>query len=431
VRMFTQDSSRDSIRRMAGHSRKAGIAGAVLVLLMTFAAPALAGGTYTFVYGPAASPVSTTKPFSGATSDIFDPSSTINGVTLSGNLWMLATPGRTTARASVTGNAAGTAQVTVTNAMQTYTLTAPPGASFAGGKLVIYAALGPGDIAGNGIIDLALSVAARQGGNWEATGSGQRSVDAGAGSEEVEVPVVIDLPTTLDAARATRVEPTMVLNASANIAPSGGATQSAIADAFQPGGSISGFSVLNAAGVQVTGFTLKGGQLTVAERAPPPPGWARAVEFFHPEFDHYFITTSPVEIENLDSGKTPGWQRTGQSFNVYATADSGLAAVCRFFSGESFGLKSSHFYAPRGLGCEAVFNNPQWQYEGDVFFTPLPAADGACPAGTAPVYRLYNNGMGGAPNHRYTTSDETFAAMKRDGWIAEGQGEGVGMCSPL
>ena len=137
-----------------------------------------------------------------------------------------------------------------------------------------------------------------------------------------------------------------------------------------------------------------------------------------------------MEIANLDSGRTAGWQRTGESFNVYATAAPNRVPVCRFFS-EAFAPKSSHFYAPRGLGCEAVLTNPAWQYEGEVFFTPLPAAaDGACPEGAAPVYRLYNNGMGGAPNHRFTTSDETFAAMKRDGWIPEGLGQGVGMCSP-
>ena len=128
-------------------------------------------------------------------------------------------------------------------------------------------------------------------------------------------------------------------------------------------------------------------------------------------------------------GETPGWQRTGQSFNVYTTADTGRVGVCRFFSA-SFAPKSSHFYAPRGLGCEAVLADPVWLYEGDVFFTALPDGEGACPAGNVPVYRLYNNGMGGAPNHRFTTSETTFAEMKRDGYTAEGRGVGVGMCSP-
>jgi len=47
-----------------------------------------------------------------------------------------------------------------------------------------------------------------------------------------------------------------------------------------------------------------------------------------------------------------------------------------------------------------------------------------------PVYRLYNNSQGGAPNHRYTTSLTTRATMLGKGWIAEGLGVGVVMCAP-
>jgi len=37
------------------------------------------------------------------------------------------------------------------------------------------------------------------------------------------------------------------------------------------------------------------------------------------------------------------------------------------------------------------------------------------------LYRLYNNGMGGAPNHRYTTSLATFNTMLAQGWAFEGE----------
>ena len=37
-----------------------------------------------------------------------------------------------------------------------------------------------------------------------------------------------------------------------------------------------------------------------------------------------------------------------------------------------------------------------------VFAIRTPEGSGACPSGFAPVYRLYNNGQGGAPNHRLT-----------------------------
>lgn len=160
------------------------------------------------------------------------------------------------------------------------------------------------------------------------------------------------------------------------------------------------------------------------------PVTATAVEYYHAAFDHYFITAISDEITKLDSGVFAGWARTGQGFKVYVTPQSGLAAVCRFFS-TAFGPKSSHFYAPRGLGCEGTLANKDWSLEGDVFYTPLPSATGACPSGTVPVYRLYNNGKGGAPNHRFTTSQSVRSQMLSAGYIAEGAGIGVGMCSPV
>ena len=58
--------------------------------------------------------------------------------------------------------------------------------------------------------------------------------------------------------------------------------------------------------------------------------------------------------------------------------------------------------------------------------------DGSCAAGFTPVYRLYNNGQGGAPNHRYTTDIAVRAQMIAQGWVPEGLGpDGVEMCSPL
>lgn len=47
------------------------------------------------------------------------------------------------------------------------------------------------------------------------------------------------------------------------------------------------------------------------------------------------------------------------------------------------------------------------------------------------VYRLFNNGQGGAPNHRYTTSLDTRASMISQGWVPEGAGTiGVIACVP-
>jgi len=158
-----------------------------------------------------------------------------------------------------------------------------------------------------------------------------------------------------------------------------------------------------------------------------------AIEYHHSAFDHYFVTAIADEIAKLDNGTFSGWTRTGLSFNVYpsAAASAESAPVCRFFS-TSFAPKSSHFYTPSLTECTTVKGNPDWHFEGEVFnVAPASLADGSCPAGTIAVYRLYNNGHGDAPNHRYTVDASMRAQMLAQGWIPEGYGTlGVIMCSP-
>jgi hypothetical protein len=57
-----------------------------------------------------------------------------------------------------------------------------------------------------------------------------------------------------------------------------------------------------------------------------------------------------------------------------------------------------------------------------VFSLGLPDPSGGCAANALPLYRLYNDGQGGAPNHRYTTSPSVRQAMIDAGWISEGAG---------
>ncbi len=165
--------------------------------------------------------------------------------------------------------------------------------------------------------------------------------------------------------------------------------------------------------------------------APPPPATVTLVEYHHAEWDHYFITGIPDEITKLDNGTFVGWARTGLSFKSYPLGTADSNTVCRFFS-TSFAPRSSHFYTPFATECAIVKTNPDWQFEGDVFNIPIPAIDGSCDAGTVPVYRLYNDGQGAAPNHRYTTDFSVRAQMIARGWIPEGFGDiGVIMCAPI
>ncbi|MEO8507450.1 MAG: choice-of-anchor Q domain-containing protein [Betaproteobacteria bacterium] len=159
------------------------------------------------------------------------------------------------------------------------------------------------------------------------------------------------------------------------------------------------------------------------------PALATVFEYYNAGFGHYFVTLLPDEIAKLDAGVFVGWTRTGQQFNVYRSTGANLVPVCRFFT-VAFPPKSSHFYAPRGFGCEGTLQNMDWQFEADVFYTPLPNAGAQCPAGHLPVYRLYNNGQGGAPNHRFTIDPVLRTQMIASEYVGEGAGVGVGMCSP-
>lgn len=105
----------------------------------------------------------------------------------------------------------------------------------------------------------------------------------------------------------------------------------------------------------------------------PDPALVTVVEYYEWRFDHFFMTSNPDEIEALDHGILSGWVRTGLAFHAHPT--------------------------------------------------PM--------AGTRPVCGLYNNGKGGAPNHRYTAELSVRASMIEADWTPEGFGiDAVEMCAP-
>jgi hypothetical protein len=149
-----------------------------------------------------------------------------------------------------------------------------------------------------------------------------------------------------------------------------------------------------------------------------PSSTITLVEYYHAQWDHYFLTGSPDEIAKLDNGSFAGWVRTGRQLKAYDPGAAIGSSVCRFFS-TSFAPRSSHFYTPFTPECLLVVGNPDWSLEGVVFDIPMPDAAGNCAAGTQPVYRMYNNGQGGAPNHRYTSDLVVRAQMIERGWVPE------------
>jgi predicted dienelactone hydrolase len=93
-----------------------------------------------------------------------------------------------------------------------------------------------------------------------------------------------------------------------------------------------------------------------------------AVEYYYAAWNYYFVTAIPQEIADLDNGKYPGWQRTGQQFNVYSTtnAPASTSTVWRFLSGETYAPKSSHFYTTDVDEYNKLVSGaiPGWELEG-------------------------------------------------------------------
>jgi len=142
------------------------------------------------------------------------------------------------------------------------------------------------------------------------------------------------------------------------------------------------------------------------------------------DYSSYFVTSSPDEIVALDGGAFDTasgqlvWERTGETFDVWSGPESGALPTCRFFNATFY---VEHFYTPYAAECAAVQANADWhwQYEGIAFYLQVPDGNGNCPIGTTVLYRLYNNGMNGAPAHRLTTGAAAFNQMLAEGWVIE------------
>ncbi|HEY1328875.1 MAG TPA: hypothetical protein VGI14_18190 [Casimicrobiaceae bacterium] len=223
-------------------------------------------------------------------------------------------------------------------------------------------------------------------------------------------------------------------------------------DAFLPtdGGTLNyaGVNQMTFASLPTDGMTALNSSGTTSANTPVnfagvgtslAPAAVTLVEFYDAALDHYFVSALEPDIDALDSGRIAGWARTGLSFKVFPSAvagGAGVNAVCRFLIPPEHG--DSHFFSASIDECNAVLAKigVDPNYSGyveetpDAFFVALPdTASGACPAGTIPVYRLFNNRADA--NHRYTTDPTVKAAMIARGYVAEGYGpDATIMCAP-
>lgn len=174
---------------------------------------------------------------------------------------------------------------------------------------------------------------------------------------------------------------------------------------------------------------LRGGE-TISDH---PLHEARAFEYVHESYGHYFVTAMPEEAIDLAMTSGSPWTPTGKTYKVWVDRPAGGDPVCRFWSGQSFAPLSSHFYTPYPGECSGLQSSPVWVFEGTVFDLLLPgSSDGACARDSQPLFRAYNNGISGAPNHRYTTDRALLDAMVDQGWTMEGHGSTSAFaCVPL
>ena len=169
-----------------------------------------------------------------------------------------------------------------------------------------------------------------------------------------------------------------------------------------------------------------------SQRALAVAATSTAVEYYHGGYGHYFVTASPQEIAALDTGALRRLEpHRGVVRRVRRSTPPARPTSAASGAGRRSPRRARTSTRPVASECAIVKGNPDWQFEGEVFAMTLPDAAGACAGGTVPLYRLYNDGQSGAPNHRYTTSIAIRSQMLAQGWIAEGSGIGVIGCVPV
>jgi serine protease len=165
-----------------------------------------------------------------------------------------------------------------------------------------------------------------------------------------------------------------------------------------------------------------------ARAGAPPRATLPVAEYYNATLDHYFITWVDTEQQNLDDGKTPTrWVRTGYAFNTSTNPAAG-SPVCRYYIPPALG--DSHFFGRGSTECDQTGQkNPSFVLEDPAFMHMVLPVAGACPGGTAPIYRVFSNRADA--NHRYMTDPAVRDTMVARGWLAEGDGPDlVVMCAP-
>jgi uncharacterized protein (DUF1800 family) len=160
-------------------------------------------------------------------------------------------------------------------------------------------------------------------------------------------------------------------------------------------------------------------------QVPNVPG-TTIIEYLHAESNKFYMSAIPAEWTLLDSNPQYGWRRTGITFSAAAQGQTpGAQPVCRYYIVGA----GSHFFSIDPTECALVAGYPQlYQNEGIGWYAIAKTTD-TCPADTAGIYRVYNNGaaLGKASNHRYIADYSFYQSYLAQGYALEG----LKMCVPL
>jgi hypothetical protein len=164
------------------------------------------------------------------------------------------------------------------------------------------------------------------------------------------------------------------------------------------------------------------GQSASVPLAPPATATAQAVEYYYADWDYYFVTAFPSEIALLGRRRVRRQLEAHRSivqrvdFRLGQHA-RGVPLLQQELCSEELALL--HAVSERMPNGEA---KPGLAVRGDCLLHGADFCQRQLHPGTIPLYRLYNNGKGGAPNHRYTTSQTILNQMLAAGWVYEGNG---------
>src|SRR5262249_2251618 len=142
----------------------------------------------------------------------------------------------------------------------------------------------------------------------------------------------------------------------------GGATWTAAGASLDP--LVGLFDVVAAA---VAPYTLIAGTTHGVQTIYTAADQRELAEFYTPECGHYCGCADPEEISFRRTGSLPPWRPTGRWFWGWESDASGSSPVCRFWSGQTFAPKSSHFYTPYQDECQGLQQGNVWSFEGQAF----------------------------------------------------------------